>query len=229
MTTAPKSCAKSLTPILTGNRKPGTSHVQVLALNGLYHGDTLGAREAQSLHYFSLGLNNRFEFFDRKPWLIKPRIVYVQVLALNGSYHGDTLGAMEAQASTPYTSPLQQPWYRGRGCFLDPPKVELVRGRWRIQWDAAELDTTEYASREEVFGVKRTGTERQAEVYRRYIEETMRKFEEGEGNGERAVRLGGLILEPGKDTNENFYTLASCPLHSCPRRLLSQPPPLKRD
>lgn len=102
---------------------------------------------------------------------------------------------MEAQASTPYTGPLQQPWYRGRGCFLDPPKVELVRGRWQVRWECAELDTAEYASRDEVFSVKRAGTEWQAEAYRRYIEETMREFQD---SGERAVRLGGLILEPGK-------------------------------
>ncbi|TVU42146.1 hypothetical protein EJB05_08537 [Eragrostis curvula] len=46
-----------------------------------------------------------------------------KVLALNGSYHGDTLGAMEAQAPSAYTSFLQQPWYSGRGLFLDPPTV----------------------------------------------------------------------------------------------------------
>ncbi|KAL6842248.1 hypothetical protein ACP4OV_027896 [Aristida adscensionis] len=49
--------------------------------------------------------------------------VRFKVLALNGSYHGDTLGAMEAQAPSAYTSFLQQPWYSGRGLFLDPPTV----------------------------------------------------------------------------------------------------------
>uniref|UniRef100_A0A0D9X5S6 Dethiobiotin synthase n=1 Tax=Leersia perrieri TaxID=77586 RepID=A0A0D9X5S6_9ORYZ len=48
-----------------------------------------------------------------------------KVLALNGSYHGDTLGAMEAQAPSAYTSFLQQPWYSGRGLFLDPPTVYI--------------------------------------------------------------------------------------------------------
>uniref|UniRef100_A0A0E0I944 Dethiobiotin synthase n=1 Tax=Oryza nivara TaxID=4536 RepID=A0A0E0I944_ORYNI len=50
--------------------------------------------------------------------------VHFKVLALNGSYHGDTLGAMEAQAPSAYTSFLQQPWYSGRGLFLDPPTVD---------------------------------------------------------------------------------------------------------
>ncbi|CAN6831923.1 unnamed protein product [Brassica oleracea] len=47
--------------------------------------------------------------------------IVVKVLALRGSYHGDTLGAMEAQAPSPYTGFLQQPWYTGKGLFLDPP------------------------------------------------------------------------------------------------------------
>uniref|UniRef100_A0A0D3GXX9 Adenosylmethionine-8-amino-7-oxononanoate aminotransferase n=1 Tax=Oryza barthii TaxID=65489 RepID=A0A0D3GXX9_9ORYZ len=51
--------------------------------------------------------------------------VHFKVLALNGSYHGDTLGAMEAQAPSAYTSFLQQPWYSGRGLFLDPPTVYI--------------------------------------------------------------------------------------------------------
>ncbi|KAL0710096.1 hypothetical protein Bca4012_017074 [Brassica carinata] len=52
----------------------------------------------------------------------------IDVLALRESYHEDTLGAMQAQAPSPYTGFLQQPWYTGRGLFLDPPTVFLCNG-----------------------------------------------------------------------------------------------------
>ncbi|GLJ26997.1 hypothetical protein SUGI_0528990 [Cryptomeria japonica] len=56
-----------------------------------------------------------------------------KVLALRGSYHGDTLGAMEAQAPSAYTGFFQQPWYSGRGLFLDPPSVFLHNKEWQLQ------------------------------------------------------------------------------------------------
>uniref|UniRef100_A0A6N2MQY0 Uncharacterized protein n=1 Tax=Salix viminalis TaxID=40686 RepID=A0A6N2MQY0_SALVM len=58
--------------------------------------------------------------------------VQLKVLALKGSYHGDTLGAMEAQAPSSYTGFLQQPWYTGRGLFLDPPTVSLSNNKWNL-------------------------------------------------------------------------------------------------
>ncbi|KAL9250706.1 hypothetical protein AKJ16_DCAP17606 [Drosera capensis] len=56
----------------------------------------------------------------------------LRVLALKGSYHGDTLGAMEAQAPSVYTGFLQQPWYTGRGLFIDPPTACMQNGVWNI-------------------------------------------------------------------------------------------------
>ncbi|KAK4481850.1 hypothetical protein RD792_012761 [Penstemon davidsonii] len=63
---------------------------------------------------------------------VNGRCMDLKVLALRGSYHGDTLGAMEAQAPSPYTGFLQQPWYRGRGEFLDPPTVSMCDGTWEV-------------------------------------------------------------------------------------------------
>ncbi|KAF5456290.1 hypothetical protein F2P56_025788 [Juglans regia] len=60
------------------------------------------------------------------------RGVELMVLALRGSYHGDTLGAMEAQAPSSYTGFLQQPWYTGRGLFLDPPTVYMCNSTWNL-------------------------------------------------------------------------------------------------
>ena len=52
----------------------------------------------------------------------------VQVLAFNGSYHGDTLGTMDMQAPSVFTGPLQTPWYKPRGLFMEPPTLQLVKG-----------------------------------------------------------------------------------------------------
>ncbi|CAI0555883.1 unnamed protein product [Linum tenue] len=60
----------------------------------------------------------------------------LKVLALNGSYHGDTLGAMEAQAPSSYTAFIQQPWYSGRGFFLDPPTVSICNNMWIVSLPA---------------------------------------------------------------------------------------------
>ncbi|KAL2928922.1 Bifunctional dethiobiotin synthetase/7 8-diamino-pelargonic acid aminotransferase mitochondrial [Bienertia sinuspersici] len=60
------------------------------------------------------------------------RSIEFRVLALKGSYHGDTLGAMEAQAPSSFTGFLQQPWYKGRGLFMDPPTVYMQRGKWNV-------------------------------------------------------------------------------------------------
>lgn len=145
--------------------------------------------------------------------ILKPLCCAFQVLALAGSYHGDTLGAMEAQFSSPYTGPLQQPWYKGRGCFLDPPKVEYVCGRWRLQaWKFGNWNDN-YATSEELFSESRCDAGSLTGVYEAYIEDTMDSFFEAEGprwEGEsygrseeernRVVprgRIGGLILEPG--------------------------------
>ncbi|KAG4959075.1 hypothetical protein JHK87_035708 [Glycine soja] len=60
------------------------------------------------------------------------RSTELMVLALQRSYHGDTLGAMEAQAPSSYTGFLQQPWYTGRGLFLDPPSVFMHNSTWNV-------------------------------------------------------------------------------------------------
>ena len=51
------------------------------------------------------------------------------MLGLQNAYHGDTLGAMDCVAPSVYNGRLQAPWYRGRGIFLHPPYVSMVKGR----------------------------------------------------------------------------------------------------
>jgi adenosylmethionine-8-amino-7-oxononanoate aminotransferase len=55
--------------------------------------------------------------------------LWFQVLGLENAYHGDTLGAMDCVALSVYNGRLQAPWYRGRGVFLKPPYLAIVKGR----------------------------------------------------------------------------------------------------
>ncbi|KAL3684990.1 hypothetical protein R1sor_003012 [Riccia sorocarpa] len=124
----------------------------------------------------------------------------LKVLALNGSYHGDTLGAMEAQAPSPYTGFLQQPWYSGRGLFLDSPKVYLRNGQWQLQCphsllrdsctEAYDADTM-FESRADVFSSVRDHTP-WADICRAYVR---RQLQVHETSGDRSV-IGALIIEP---------------------------------
>lgn len=79
-----------------------------------------------------------------------------------------------ACATTFTTLHPQAPWYRGRGVFLDPPYLGMVRGQWRIthvpEWlsassghgaslglsDTAVLGT--WGSLEEVLDLARDGS-----------------------------------------------------------------------
>ncbi|OVA10239.1 Aminotransferase class-III [Macleaya cordata] len=85
------------------------------------------------------------------------RFIDFRVLALNGSYHGDTLGAMEAQAPSSYTGFLQQPWYGGRGVFLDPPTVFISSRSWNLslplvlQSEKLKPEEMTFSSRSELF------------------------------------------------------------------------------
>ncbi|CAL0325586.1 unnamed protein product [Lupinus luteus] len=116
------------------------------------------------------------------------------VLALLRSYHGDTLGAMEAQAPSAYTGFLQQPWYTGRGLFLDPPSVFMRNNTWMLSLpqgfhlENLKVDSTTFASHEEIFHKGRDKSEL-ATVYSSYISKQLSGFK-GSNN------IGALIMEP---------------------------------
>ncbi|KGN65428.1 bifunctional dethiobiotin synthetase/7,8-diamino-pelargonic acid aminotransferase, mitochondrial isoform X1 [Cucumis sativus] len=119
----------------------------------------------------------------------------LMVLALNGSYHGDTLGAMEAQAPSCYTGFLQQPWYTGRGIFLDPPTVYMHGGKWYLslpvglQPETLRLENAFFDSRDEVFDEKRDGSDL-AEIYSAYLSQQL------SNSSKSNSLLGALIMEP---------------------------------
>lgn len=120
-----------------------------------------------------------------------------KVLALNGSYHGDTLGAMEAQAPSSYTGFLQQPWYRGRGVFLDPPTVFIHSRTWNLslpkalQFDERKPVNMTFSSQSELF----CGTRDVSDLgrsYSAYISEQLSQLVESGSS----PHIGALILEP---------------------------------
>ncbi|XP_044462822.1 bifunctional dethiobiotin synthetase/7,8-diamino-pelargonic acid aminotransferase, mitochondrial-like isoform X2 [Mangifera indica] len=123
--------------------------------------------------------------------------VELKVLALKGSYHGDTLGAMEAQAPSPYTGFLQQPWYVGRGLFLDPPTVFMANSVWNISlpgWfnsETEELGHTTFSSRDDIFNKHRDKSDL-AGIYSLYISKKL-----SQNSGLKGFdHIGALIIEP---------------------------------
>ncbi|MQM07889.1 hypothetical protein Taro_040734, partial [Colocasia esculenta] len=133
-----------------------------------------------------------------------------KVLALSGSYHGDTLGAMEAQAPSSYTGFLQQPWYSGRGLFLEPPTIYLSNGHWSISLTEALqvgmekignikvcFNASGFSSQDKLFCWSR-GSSVLAQRYSAYISEQLsRSAREIE-----MTYIAALILEPGKENTQ---------------------------
>ncbi|KAL6659184.1 hypothetical protein ACP70R_003224 [Stipagrostis hirtigluma subsp. patula] len=125
------------------------------------------------------------------------RNIRFKVLALNGSYHGDTLGAMEAQAPSAYTSFLQQPWYSGRGLFLDPPTVYVkdeicsLSLPHSMKHDPLPPGDTCFSSLAEVF-CKSRDTSSASDLYVSYISQQLSEF----SLSNNSEHIAALIIEP---------------------------------
>ncbi|XP_059637217.1 bifunctional dethiobiotin synthetase/7,8-diamino-pelargonic acid aminotransferase, mitochondrial [Cornus florida] len=125
------------------------------------------------------------------------KCVELKVLALRGSYHGDTLGAMEAQAPSSYTGFLQQPWYTGRGIFLDPPTVFMCNGIWKLslpetmQFEKLKAEDMSFYLRDEVFCKSRNDSSL-ADSYSLHITQELLLHSRSRG----FTHVGALIIEP---------------------------------
>ncbi|XP_074273689.1 bifunctional dethiobiotin synthetase/7,8-diamino-pelargonic acid aminotransferase, mitochondrial [Silene latifolia] len=133
------------------------------------------------------------DFSDQK----SEQSIEFRVLALQGSYHGDTLGAMEAQAPSSYTGFLQQPWYIGRGHFIDPPTVFMHHGKWNIllpnevQSEGPKLKDLIFELREELFLESRDASE-VSKIYSSYISKALSAYSGRDQN----KWIAALIMEP---------------------------------
>ncbi|PNT32143.1 hypothetical protein POPTR_006G170400v4 [Populus trichocarpa] len=123
--------------------------------------------------------------------------VQLKVLALKGSYHGDTLGAMEAQAPSSYTGFLQQPWYTGRGLFLDPPTVSMSNNKWNLSLpegmhceNMIKKDMN-FSTRDEIFDKSRDKSDLTG-VYSSYISQKLLQYP----GLKESIHVGALIIEP---------------------------------
>lgn len=125
------------------------------------------------------------------------KFIEVKVIALKGSYHGDTLGAMEAQAPSSYTGFLQQPWYTGKGLFLDPPTIFMRDGIWKlslpegVQSEKLKQEELTFQSRGEFFSKSRDGSSL-AGSYSSFISQQLSAYSGLRGFG----HIGALIIEP---------------------------------
>ncbi|GJN09705.1 hypothetical protein PR202_ga27735 [Eleusine coracana subsp. coracana] len=148
------------------------------------------------------------------------RNIQLKVLALNGSYHGDTLGAMEAQAPSAYTSFLQQPWYSGRGLFLDPPTVYVKNDTCNLSlpklMNPDELSSGDscLSSLAEVFCNTRD-TSSAADVYLSYISQKLSEF----SLSNNSEHIAALIIEPGKKSASDL--LGCLPDIACYAKLMT--------
>ncbi|KXZ52356.1 hypothetical protein GPECTOR_10g990 [Gonium pectorale] len=121
------------------------------------------------------------------------------VLGLQGGYHGDTLGSQDCVAPSVFNGPLQAPWYRGRGLFLEPPYVGMRQGRWQILDPPAWLrrhhpgELPSWASLDDLLG----GDDAPglAAAYRAHVAAAMDEFGRGQA-GSGGGRLAACILEP---------------------------------
>ena len=127
-----------------------------------------------------VGLKMAFRLFEARR--NKGPVSSLKVLALKDTYHGDTLGAMDAVAPSSFNA--REPWYSGRGVFLDYPvvfqklKSQRTAGEksvgnvfaqegqgpaewleWVVQWKDKEfiLERDPFDAQEEVFLSNGTG------------------------------------------------------------------------
>jgi bifunctional dethiobiotin synthetase / adenosylmethionine---8-amino-7-oxononanoate aminotransferase len=125
----------------------------------------------------------------------------IGVLGLKGSYHGDTIGAMDAAEGGHYNNSVE--WYRGRGFWLDPPKVRYRNGTAVVQLDGEQWDKTtsavsvlngrdrsafEYADLQAVYDVEhRLVSDPLVHLYWNHLERVL---------AAPSRSLGALVLEP---------------------------------
>lgn len=121
-----------------------------------------------------------------------------KILGLTGSYHGDTIGAMDACEPSIYSKNVD--WYKGRGEWIDPPSVGIVKGKATItlpegaqQFANVEPKTHHFESIQDIYNVAQrleTGDPLVA-VYRQVIRSWLEHLIVVEGN-----RFGALVIEP---------------------------------
>lgn len=117
----------------------------------------------------------------------------VGVLGLKGSYHGDTIGAMDCSEPSTYNERVH--WYEGKGYWFDFPQVKMKKGEWVIEspegMEGEFGGTRNFESLGAVFDIQARLESEAADLYRKFIEETLDRLIRVEGG-----RFGALMMEP---------------------------------
>lgn len=116
------------------------------------------------------------------------------IVGLKGSYHGDTIGSMDACEEGVYTCE----WHNAKGYWFEPPTTSIQQGKVVLSLPPAlaagfgsNASDIHADSLSWVYDVSaRLGTPL-ADVYRKYIERTLRSLKENGG-----PELAAVILEP---------------------------------
>lgn len=123
----------------------------------------------------------------------------IGIVGLRGAYHGDTLGAMDCAEPGPFNA--QAEWYRGRGCWLNFPRVAMRRGVWCVDLPAeiahhVGRTRLEFAELAHIFDLRarEAGSSGEDGVARGYAQYVRRQLEDAVGCHQR--RFGALLLEP---------------------------------
>lgn len=121
-----------------------------------------------------------------------------KILGLTGSYHGDTIGAMDACQPSIYSKNVD--WYKGRGEWIDPPSVGLVRGQATItlpagaeQFEHIEQRSYTYESLQAIYDVasRLRNDDPLVPVYTQIIRKWLEHLTVEQGH-----RFGALVIEP---------------------------------
>ncbi|RKF74961.1 Bifunctional dethiobiotin synthetase/7,8-diamino-pelargonic acid aminotransferase, mitochondrial [Golovinomyces cichoracearum] len=141
------------------------------------------------------------------------------VIGLKGSYHGDTLGAMDCSEPGIFNEKVH--WYKGRGYWFDFPRVFMKNGYWNIKIpnvmqefiSTAQLKYSftesnsineisenespkkasflEFSSLGQIFDLQSRKKSDDADLYRKYVFETLKLLTKDQGQ-----KFGAVVMEP---------------------------------
>ena len=121
----------------------------------------------------------------------------VGILGLKGSYHGDTIGTMDCSEPSVYNEKVH--WYQGRGYWFDFPTVKLQNGVWTVESCDGVMEEAreQFISLDQIFDIESRKQSSTADVYREYIESTLKRLVEKEGKTFSALIMEPVILGAG--------------------------------
>ncbi|KAK5721542.1 hypothetical protein LTR15_006131 [Elasticomyces elasticus] len=123
----------------------------------------------------------------RNGWSADEDIV---ILGLKGSYHGDTMGTMDCSEPSIYNK--KEPWYTGRGQWLDFPQVKMRKSRWIVEapeeLEGVFGEARTFDSLDDIFDFEKRKVD--SDMYRAYCDARLADLEK------KGSKFGALVIEP---------------------------------